>query len=196
MVFRLGCLVKVIIIFLLLFLFLIVILNSTWFLKIIYPEPYKEIVEEVSQIYQLDPYLIYAVMRVESKFNPEAQSKKGARGLMQLLPETGSWIARELKYESFDVDKLFDPEYNINLGAWYLSYLNKQFDNNTVLVIAAYNGGETNVKKWLKENIWSGNISDLENIPFKETREYVNKVLTDYETYKKYMKNNYFRYVF
>jgi soluble lytic murein transglycosylase len=125
-----------------------------------------------------------AIIKVESKFDVKAQSAKGARGLMQVLPETGQWVAQELNYRDFDADLLFEPRDNINIGTWYLKYLIKQFNGNIIAAIAAYNGGETNVKKWINKGIWSGSFNDLKDIPFKETRNYVYKVIMDYKTYR------------
>ncbi|MFZ7102698.1 MAG: lytic transglycosylase domain-containing protein [Peptococcaceae bacterium] len=159
-------------------------LNSQLFLKIFYPRPHKEIVEDVSKKFSIDSYLVFSVIKVESKFNVKAESAKGARGLMQVLPDTGIWIAGELNYRDFDPDLLYEPEYNIAIGAWYLQYLIKQFDGNLIAALAAYNGGETNVKKWLANGVWSGEFADLQKIPFKETRNYVYKVIMDYKTYQ------------
>ncbi|NLT96441.1 MAG: lytic transglycosylase domain-containing protein [Clostridia bacterium] len=181
---RIGCLFKTILVFLIMIIAFVGIINSTWFIKLFYPTPYKEIVDEASRNFALDPYLIYAVIKVESKFDEKIQSPRGARGLMQIMPETGRWISRELDYQNFHEDMLFDPEHNIMIGSWYLSYLLKQFDGNIILALAAYNGGETNVKKWLANGTWSGTFNDLGDIPFKETRNYVYKVFIDYNTYK------------
>ena len=135
--------------------------------------------------------MIYAVIKVESKFDERIESHQGARGLMQVMPETARWVSQELKYQNFHEDMLFEPEHNIMMGSWYLRYLLKQFNGNLVTALAAYNGGETNVKKWLNNGTWSGSFNDLANIPFKETRNYVYKVFMDYNTYKElYEKNN------
>lgn len=181
---RLGCLFKTIVIFIIMIIATVGIINSTWFLRIFYPTPHEEIVNEAGQNYDLDPNLIYAVIKVESKFDEKAQSAKNARGLMQVLPDTGRWVAGELQYENFHEDMLFEPQYNINIGAWYLRYLMKQFNGNMIASLAAYNGGETNVKKWLTNGTWSGSYNDLADIPFKETRNYVYKVIVDYQTYQ------------
>lgn len=160
------------------------IINSTWFLKLFYPTPYEEIVRAAGEKYDLDPYLIYAVIKVESKFDEKIQSPKGARGLMQVMPETARWISQELKYENFHNDMIYEPQHNIMMGSWYIRYLLKQFNGNMITALAAYNGGETNVKKWVTNGTWSGNFNDLGDIPFKETRNYVYKVMMDYSTYK------------
>jgi len=175
---------KIVLIFIIIILVFVGLLNSTWFLKFFYPEPHKEIIEEASQKHEIDVHLIFAVIKVESKFNKKALSNKGARGLMQILPETAQWVAKELDYKNFNADLLYEPKYNINIGTWYLKYLVKQFNGNTIAALAAYNGGETNVKKWLNQGTWSGSLDELDNIPFKETRNYIYKVILDYKTYQ------------
>lgn len=182
-IFRFGCLFKIIVVLIIIVIAFVGIFNSSWFLKLFYPTPHKTIISQVSENYDVDQFLIWAVIRVESKFDENAQSSKGARGLMQVLPDTAHWVAKELKYPNFQVDMLYEPEHNINIGTWYLRYLLKQFNGNQIAAIAAYNGGETNVKKWLNNNIWSGTFNDLSDIPFKETRNYVYKVILDYQTY-------------
>jgi len=183
-IFRLGCFTKFIILFILFILAILFFLNSQWFMKLIYPQPYEETVFEAGKRFNVDPYLITAIMRVESKFDERALSAKGARGLMQIIPETGQWVAQELKYDNFTADMLYEPKHNIIIGTWYLNYLIKQFEGNEIAAIASYNGGETNVKKWIKKGVWSGEFSDAQNIPFKETRKYLYKVIMDYQTYK------------
>ncbi|MFZ5945413.1 MAG: lytic transglycosylase domain-containing protein [Bacillota bacterium] len=184
-IFRLGCLLKIVIILIVLTIIFGGLFNSEWFLKIFYPQPHQEIVKDAAIKYNVDYYLILAVMKVESKFDSQAQSTKGARGLMQIMPDTAQWIAtKELSLKEFQQDMLFEPQYNIPIGTWYLNYLVKQFKGNTIAAVAAYNGGETNVKKWLANGIWSGSFNDLKDIPFKETRNYVYKVIMDYNTYQ------------
>lgn len=183
-IFRIGCLFKTVIFIILAIFLLAGIFNSQWFLKLLYPQPHKEIVEEVSIKHRIDSLLIFSLIKVESRFDAKAESAKGARGLMQILPDTGRWIADELNYQDFDPDMLFEPKHNIEIGTWYLKYLLKVFDGNLIAALAAYNGGETNIKKWLSSGQWSGGFNDLQNIPFKETRNYVYKVIMDYKTYQ------------
>jgi soluble lytic murein transglycosylase len=121
---------------------------------------------------------------VESKYYPNAVSKKGARGLMQIMPRTGEWVAQQLDLEGFHPDYLFDPEINIKIGTWYLSYLMKQFNGDLTLVLAAYNGGQGNVRDWLQQRN-SNKENDLEDFPFRETRQYVIKINRVYRVYKR-----------
>ncbi|MEW6661491.1 MAG: lytic transglycosylase domain-containing protein [Bacillota bacterium] len=140
-----------------------------------YPLEYVDIIRLEAWEKGLDPYLVAAVLRVESRFDPEAVSPKGARGLMQLMPETAQWVAKQagVKYHP---DKLFDPGYNIKLGTWYLSDLLHEFNGNIWLALAAYNGGRGNVRQWLASRRWLGDVETLHKIPFAETRRFVQKV--------------------
>lgn len=151
--------------------------------RLFYPLPYRESVFFYAQNNGLDPLLVMAVIRTESKFYPLAESSTGARGLMQLMPETARWVAGRLKIQ-FRPERLFEPEYNLRLGIWYLAYLIREFNGNLGAALAAYNGGKENVKGWLAGGIWSGNIADLKKIPFPETREFVRQVLRDYRMYR------------
>lgn len=153
----------------------------TWY----YPLKYHESVARHAERYMLDPLLITAVMRVESDFNRFAVSPKGARGLMQIMPDTARWAAERMGLADFDVEHLFDPETNIAIGVWYLSMLREQFGGDTVLALAAYNGGQANVSRWLREEAWSGEVETISDIPFPETRGYVQKVLHAYEWYRR-----------
>jgi len=148
-----------------------------------YPMPYKAIVQQNAVLYGVDPFLITAVIREESKFMPKSLSTAGARGLMQLMPETAQWVAEKIGLRDFNSNSLYQPEINIMLGSWYLANLSKQFGNNQVLVLAAYNGGRGRVKEWLDR----GEVSPqgrVEEIPIAETGEYVRKVLKSYAKYK------------
>ena len=122
-------------------------------------------------------------MRAESGFDSKAFSPRGARGLMQIMPETGQWVAGQLGEQNFDPDQLFEPETSIKMGAWYIADLKKEFGNDPVLVLAAYNGGRGNVREWLSDVNNFGDSSDIERIPFEETRLYVKKVLKYYRIY-------------
>lgn len=154
-------------------------------IKIIYPLDYKKYISIYSQKYNIDPYLVAAIINVESNFDKDACSKKDARGLMQVSPTTGNWAAKELNLKNFTLESLYDPEINIMIGSWYLDVLNEEFDSNLSLVLAAYNGGSGNVNKWLEDRKYSKDGKNLKYIPFKETNDYVEKVLYNYEKYKK-----------
>ena len=109
-------------------------------------------------------------------------------GLMQIMPETGEWIAGKIGIEDFNAEMLEDPEVNIEMGVWYLDYLAERFDGETDTVIAAYNAGHGNVEKWLNDGQYSADGRTLAEIPFEETRNYVKKVNRAYEIYSKIRK--------
>ncbi len=159
------------------------IFHSRWYLRRVYPIHYKDEITQYSLEHDVDPFLVTAVIRVESRFRPQALSAKGARGLMQVMPDTGNWIAGELGIREFDPDKLYDPMTNLNVGTWYLAFLLREYRGDPVLALAAYNAGRGNVSKWIDEQRWSGGEGDIDSIPFPETREYVKKVLHLYRKY-------------
>lgn len=103
---------------------------------------------------------------------------------MQIMPDTAFWIAKQKGIDNFDIDSLHDPEINIKLGCWYIADLSREYGGNLPLVIAAYNAGRGNVRGWISENVWDGDIKNIDNIPFPETRQYVRNVLKAYEAYK------------
>jgi soluble lytic murein transglycosylase len=148
-----------------------------------YPLEYAELIEEYSAEYGLDPYFVSAVIHTESGFDPQAASGVGALGLMQIMPETGEWIAGKLGVEDYSKQMLYDPETNIRFGCWYLGFLSERFGSNLQLVMAGYNAGHNRVAEWVGDP----NISDgesLVNIPFKETDDYIKKVERALEKYR------------
>lgn len=164
---------------------LVTLVNSAWFLKLFYPYPHRDLIAGYSREYQVDPYLVLALIRTESRFFSRADSRAGAKGLMQIMPETGAWIAGQMRISDYSVEKLYQPDYNIPMGIWYLAYLDKVFKGDLVKILAAYNAGERKVKDWLNEGTWSGRQKDLDRIPYEETRSYIDKVLFDYQVYRK-----------
>lgn len=178
---------KIAFLFLLGFL-LVLLINSAWFLKIFYPYPHQKQILQSSNEYHVDPHLVLAIIRTESRFYSRANSHVGAKGLMQIMPETGTWIAGQMKIKDYNEEMLFDPEYNLRMGIWYLSYLEKNFQGNNVIMLAAYNAGENKVKRWLAEGLWTGMEKDIGQIPYQETRDYIEKVLFDYQVYKRVYK--------
>lgn len=146
-----------------------------------YPVKYIGEIKSASEKYNLDPYLVMAVIHRESGFRADVASNKGAVGLMQIMPSTGEWIAGKLKIE-YNEAALKEPEYNIELGCWYLSYLSDTFDGNTENILCGYNAGPNKTKSWLKE--YSQDGKTLDNIPYPETEKYVSKVKTSIEKYK------------
>ncbi len=153
-------------------------------LKHIYPIKYESVILEYSDMYGLNPYLITAIIKVESNFNPKALSKKNAIGLMQIRESTGKWIADKIGIDNFTCEMLYEPETNIKLGCWYIDYLLKYYNGNLKLALAAYNGGQGNVSKWLKDENFSDDGSSLKYIPFAETRHFIEKIEKTYVIYK------------
>ncbi len=138
------------------------------------PHPYGEIVTEYSEKYDIPQNFIYAVIRVESNFDAEAMSKKGAMGLMQIMPVAYEDYCYDTK-EDFDVSMLKDPETNIRVGCYLLSRLYRYYGNwDTVL--AAYNAGMGTVNSWLEDERYSQGDGILIDIPYRETKSYVTKV--------------------
>lgn len=156
---------------------------SMFFVKKVYPLKYSESIFYYSNKNNLDPYLVASIIKTESNCNPNAVSNKNATGLMQITPETGKWIAEQMKINDFSVERLHEPELNISMGCWYLDNLRTEF-KDTELVIAAYNAGRGNVQKWLKNSEHSKDGQNLHNIPFEETDKYVKKVKVNYKIYK------------
>ncbi len=154
-------------------------------LRNIYPTEYAESVLHYSEEYGIDPYLVFAVIKAESGFDPDARSRKNALGLMQITEKTALWGAEETGMKGFVADDLFVPDINIKLGCWYLDRLMEEFDGYTELVVAAYNGGSGNVKKWLNDSALSKSGKKLDRIPFGETDRYVKKVGRYVKIYRK-----------
>lgn len=151
---------------------------------VFFPYKYETYINKYSKEYNLDPLFVLSVMKTESGFDENAHSHKNAVGLMQITVETGEWAAEQMGLKNFSKEKLFDEEYNIRMGCWYLRKLNDMFDGDLNLMIAAYNAGPTNVNKWLADNQFSKDGKNLHYIPFGETKKYVNRVNTYYNVYK------------
>ena len=147
-----------------------------------YPLKYEEIVEEKSGEYGVPLSVIYAVIRTESNFEPEAESRVGARGLMQITEDTHSWIDYYRGETGFGWDDLYTPSVNADYGVWLLSYLYEKF-GNWETVYAAYNAGPNIVEKWLADTQYSADGLTLSEIPYNETSKYVEKVKSYREGY-------------
>ena len=158
-------------------------------MRFVYLWPYQEEIIEYSKKNNLDPFLVAAVIKNESGFRIEAKSKPGAVGLMQIMPDTGKWIANEMGIQNFQMAKLAEAETNIRMGCWYLSELEYEFGHNRVLMLTAYNAGRGNTRNWMEEFNWDADFGSIEAIPYVDTREYVRKVLYDRGQYYKLYKN-------
>lgn len=159
----------------------VVYYSMRFVLMSLYPVRYADIVVAESRRNALSPMLTWAVIRVESRFRPDATSSSGARGLMQIMPETGLWAAGEMGRE-LRIEELYDPGTNIAIGTWYLAELKREF-GTVPAALAAYNGGRHNVRQWLQSGQWDGTMGGVEGIPFPETRYFVRQVMRDYRVY-------------
>jgi soluble lytic murein transglycosylase len=163
---------------------IIIILNFKVILKSFFPLEYEKSIIEYSEMYNVDPNLVAAVINTESKFSVDVSSSKGAMGLMQIMPDTGKWIAETLELQDFNKDMIRNPELNIRMGTWYLNKLSEDFNGDYMLILAAYNGGPGNVTKWLEDEKYSSDGENLHEIPFKETKNYVRKVKFNHRIYR------------
>lgn len=158
--------------------------TARWVAGQVFPLRYRDLIAAEARRNGLDPLVLAAVIRVESGFRPEATSSVGARGLMQVVPETGAWAARRMGRPVFHPDQLFDPAVNVSVGAWYLAALRREFGGSLPAALAAYNGGRQNVRRWLDAGRWDGSASDMAAIPFPETRHFVRRVLVNHRVYR------------
>ena len=152
--------------------------------RILFPEPWWETIEVESAKNNLDPYLVASLIRQESEFNPSAISPKNACGLMQLLPSVGKALAHEEGISHFEAFHLLDPATNIRLGTRYLRKTVDKFGGVTEYALAAYDAGDERVADWQAAGPYSGIDEFVESIPFTETRDYVEAILRNEETYK------------
>lgn len=164
---------------------LVLFLNTNW-MAWFYPIHYKEEIRAQSQSYEVDPFLIASIIKVETNFKTSKESKRGAIGLMQLMPDTANWILEQAKIPDTSLEELkHEPERNIQLGTWYLRNLSDQFNGNEAVMIAAYNAGPGKVSSWLRDGVWDGSFDTVKDIPFGETRHYVQRVIYYYNQYVK-----------
>lgn len=163
-----------------------IFIQSEWFGRTVYPISYVEEIKRGAERYDLDPLLIAAIIKVESNFKKDAVSHKGALGIMQVMPDTAKWILGKEDFGSLTVEDVGkDVRSGITIGSWYVKDLHRQFDGDRTKALAAYNAGPGKVRQWLEEGVWDGSEDTLENIPYGETRHYVERV---YYYYKKYLK--------
>jgi len=170
--------------------------RSVWYKRMVYPLEYTDKILKYAEMYSQDPHLVSAMIWVESRFRADAVSRRDARGLMQITPQTGIWGAEKIGIKDFNDEKLFVPDTNIWIGCWYLNNLQKQFGTGPStdagrlhVVLAAYNGGSGNVTKWLQNKEYSRDGKTLDHIPFRETRNYVAKVMDAYKVYREIYPN-------
>jgi soluble lytic murein transglycosylase len=151
--------------------------------ELLYPKAYWGEVERASEEYGMDPFLLLSLMREESRFDPGALSAAGAIGLMQLMPSTAERTARKIDLEINGRESVYEVESNIRLGAHYLDGLLHEF-KSVPPALAAYNAGERKVREWLRRGRYDSYDEFIEDIPFKETRNYVKRIVTTYFRYQ------------
>lgn len=145
-----------------------------------YPFPFLPEIETWSKQHKVNPLLVTALIRQESRFEPKIRSVAGAVGLMQLMPGTAQVVAQEINLPKYNLE---NPRDNIQMGTWYMDFTHKKFDNHSMLAIASYNAGWNNVSKWLKKTNQSDPDEFVEAIPFDETQGYVRQVFGNYWNY-------------
>ena len=158
-------------------------------MKKIYPVHYSEYVYKYSLEQNLDPLLVFAIIKAESNFKQYSVSDSGAKGLMQLMETTASETADKIGIEYIENKTIFDPQTNIMIGTKYFKELLDLYKGNQLLAMTAYNAGIGNVDKWIQNGIIKNDASDIENIPFKETNNYVRKIIRDYRIYQELYKD-------
>lgn len=153
-----------------------------------YPVRYETEIRRAAEVYSLDPALLAAIARIESSYRADARSSAGALGLMQIMPETGAWIAEKRgERDVFTDDLLFEPESSLLYGGWYLRYLLDEFDGDFTCAVAAYHAGQGSVRSWLKNPAYSLDGHTLSAFPTDAPRtgHYVSKVRKAYDYYLK-----------
>jgi len=144
---------------------------------------YDELIRKYAQEFQVDRSFISAIIARESHYDPNAESGVGARGLMQVMKDTGDWVSQRLGVQGYSYDRLYEPELNIRFGAWYLNYLSAHFNGNPVMIASAYHAGANNVKQWALNYAADQRTLTVDQIPKDNTRDYVQKVMNAYALY-------------
>ncbi len=156
------------------------------FWKLVYPIYYYPVIQHEANLSRVNPLLVAAFVRVESHFREDDVSHAGAIGLMQLMPGTASWAAQKMDMSKYSRADLASPSVNVRLGSWYVAYLLQMFHGNLPEAIAAYNAGPNRVQRWLSNGTWSGEEMTINDIPVRETRHFVARVLYTFETFSRF----------
>lgn len=161
--------------------------------KLMYPIHYKEDIRISAENFAVDPLLIAAIIRTESKYKPELVSAKQAMGLMQIMPDTADWIIDQAGYSPQMKDNLMRPEVNIEMGTWYVHWLQERYkgqmsyhqttDDLIAVIAASYNAGHNRVGQWMRDDVWDGRYETRMDIPYGETRHYIKRVMYYYKKY-------------
>jgi len=155
------------------------------FWRLAFPLPYRKSLEEYCRAQMLDPYLMAALIRQESEFNPKAISRANARGLAQVMPATGRQLSKKLGIPRFRTAMLFTPDTNLKMGTYYLKTLSDQLEGKWEAALASYNAGKSHVTTWMAAGNYREPAEFVESIPFNETRAYVQSVLRNADVYRK-----------
>lgn len=152
--------------------------------KLVYPEKFSEYVVKYSELYGLDKYFVYAVIKTESNFDPNAESSVGARGLMQVMEDSYDWVKFRMGEHADNsvYGDMYDPETNIKYGAYLLKLLYEEYGSKETAA-AAYHTGRGNVNSWLEDKSYSSDGVTLDSMPSSVTSHYVYKVMNAYEGY-------------
>jgi soluble lytic murein transglycosylase len=143
-----------------------------------YPSPYRAALQENLHKHGLEEAWVYGLMRQESRFITRVNSDAGAAGLMQIMPATAKWVARQIGMKGYRKGLIHQLDVNIKLGTYYMKTVSHQFDDNPVLASAAYNAGPNKARQWRGKQTLEGAIY-VESIPYDETRDYVKKVMSN-----------------
>ena len=149
-----------------------------------YPMTYAPEIRAAAAEFSLDPAYVASVVLAESSFDAEAVSSAGAIGLMQIMPDTGEWIAGKLEDEPFDVQRLYQPEVNLRYGCWYLRFLLDRYDGDMYTASTAYHQGQGRVDQWLEDPQYSQDGRTLTAISSAVTDTYVNRIMESYANYQ------------
>ena len=152
-----------------------------------HPYRYRELIETQAQLNNLHPAFIAAIVLNESSFNPQAESSVGARGLMQMMPDTAQWVHGKIaKGEEYSFDSMYDPAVNVRYACWYMRFLSERFRGDPVLVAAAFHAGQGTVQNWLNDSRYSADslTIELEDMMDGPTKNYASRVLDAYAVYK------------
>ncbi len=150
------------------------------YMQSLYPFHYWNLISNWASDRKLSPALVIGLMRQESRFEAQIRSRSGAIGLMQIMPDTGSWIASKKGVSNYNLDR---PEDNISFGTWYLDYTHGRYGDNSMLAVASYNAGPGAVGRWVEGRGIGDPDEFVNSIPYDETRDYVSKVLGNYWNY-------------
>ncbi|WP_405383094.1 lytic transglycosylase domain-containing protein [Phascolarctobacterium sp.] len=158
-------------------------------MRFVYMWDHQQDIITYSKKNNIDPFLIAAIIKNESNFEHRAVSKAGAVGLMQIMPDTGRWIAEQMGLKGYQDSDLYQTKTNIRMGCWYIGELEHEFKGNLVLIMIAYNAGRGQTHQWMQQYGWDYDFNDIKAIPFPDTREYVAKVLQDRDKYYLYYRD-------